>query len=122
MGWRYFPRFVYPFMWIDMRTSFHDSRRPFGMRSNRPLKNRSALRSASSSLPRIRSGASSAAYRSTPQSLLLLALLVSRLRLVSHAPTSSLGQARPAQFVLRPEKRIIQQSANGRPFNWRNEA
>src|SRR5690625_961977 len=52
---------------------------------SRPLKNRSALRSASSSLPRIRSGASSAAYSSTPQSLLLLALLVSRLRLVSHA-------------------------------------
>src|SRR5690625_4702715 len=64
----------------------------FGMRSNRPLKNRSALRSASSSLPRIRSGASSAAYRSTPQSLLLLALLVSRLRLVSHAPHQVRGR------------------------------
>ena len=59
---------------------------------NRPLKNRSALRSASSSLPRIRSGASSAAYDSTPQSLLLLAALVSRLRLVSHAPHQVRGR------------------------------
>src|SRR5690625_7426580 len=40
----------------------------------RPLKNRTSLRYASSALPRIKSGASSATYESTPQSHLLACL------------------------------------------------